>query len=308
MKSTGRILIIDDDPSFLKLYENRLGSEGYLVETAPDASEARVKLDQPGWDAVLVDQKLQGREGPDSGLDLLAEIARRAPGAKTILVTAYATPSAITRAFQEGVYDYLQKDELFGVLLLAKLRNAIQAVRAQRIGELTSEEAEEAIRETWTAVETETDPNRKGKLLEDLMVLLVKTVPGFHQADARRRNDVEEIDVIIRNESTDPFWVNERTSYVLVECKNWTKPVGVGDLRSFVWKLARRYGRCRLGFFVAMGGFTSSFKDDLRGERSDDILVVLLDRDALRDLVLAKDRNAFLKKLHEQAVVELNGH
>jgi CheY-like chemotaxis protein len=308
MKSTGRILIIDDDPSFLKLYENRLGSEGYLVETAADASGALAKLDQPGWDAVLVDQKLQGREGPDSGLDLLAEIARRAPGAKTILVTAYATPSAITRAFQEGVYDYLQKDEFFGVLLLAKLRNAIEAVRAQRIGELTSEEAEAAIRETWTAVETETDPNRKGKLLEDLMVLLVKTIPGFHQADARRRNDVEEIDVLIRNESTDPFWVNERTSYVLVECKNWTKPVGVGDLRSFVWKLARRYGRCRLGFFVAMGGFTSSFKDDLRAERRDDILVVLLEREALRALVVAKDRNAFLKKLHEQAVVELNGH
>ncbi|WP_438000664.1 response regulator [Sorangium sp. So ce185] len=308
MRSTGKVLIIDDDPRFVRLYESRLGEEGYLVETAPDAGAALVKLDQPGWDVVLLDQKLQGREGPDSGLDLLAEVRLRAPSAKTLLVTAYATPGAIMRAFQEGVYDYLQKDEFFQVLLLPKLRNAIEAVRARQLGELTREETEVTLREAWAAVESEADPNRKGKLLEDLMLLLVKTIPGFRQAQARRRNDVEEIDLLIRNESTDPFWVNERTSYILIECKNWTKPAGVNELRSFMWKLERRYGRCRLGLFVAVGGFTSAFRDDLRGERKDDYLVLLLDRDDLRALVLASDRNACLKTFHERAVVELNGH
>jgi ActR/RegA family two-component response regulator len=308
MRPTGKILIIDDDPSFLKVYENRLGAEGYLVETATTVSEALAKLDQPGWDVVLLDQKLQGPGDADSGLDLLSEIAMRAPRAKTILVTGYASDEAITRAFREGVYDYLEKNSVFRVLLLAKLRNAVEAVRAQRFGELNSEETEAAIRETWSAVEAEADANRKGKLLEDLMVLLFKTIPGFHQATPRRRNDVEEIDIVIRNESTDPLWVNDGTPYILVECKNWSKPVGAGEIRTFFGKLERRFGRCRLGFFVAPGGFTGPFQDDLRTERKGNILVIPVDREALRGIVLSTDRNATLKKLHERAVIEQNGH
>jgi CheY-like chemotaxis protein len=308
MKSTGKILIIDDDPSFLKLYDSQLGEEGYLVETAADSTAALAKLDQPGWDVVLIDQKLQGPTGPDAGLDLIVEVARRAPAAKAILVTAYATTSAITRAFREGVYDYLQKDEFFSVLLRAKLRNATETVRAQRLGSLTLDETEAAIQDAWSAVETERNAHRKGKLLEDLMVLLFKTIPGFHQVSVRRQNEIEEIDLVVRNESNDPLWVNERTSYILAECKNWSKPVGVNELRNFIWKLGRRFGRCRLGLFIAPGGFTGPFKETLRTESKDDLLVVLVEHDALRDLVLSTDRNASLKKLHERAVVELNGH
>jgi CheY-like chemotaxis protein len=303
----GRVLIIDDDPSFLCLYRSRLGGEGYLVETATDIAEALARLDQGGWDVVLVDQKLDGREGPDKGLDLVGEIGKRAPNAKTILVTGYATESAVGRAFQEGAYDYLEKGPIFRVLLLAKLRNALEAVRAHHFGELTSEEAEVAIQGTWSAVETETDPNRKGKLLEDLMVLLFKTIPGFRHASARRRNEEEEIDVVIRNESVDPFWVNERTSYILAECKNWTRPAGATEIRSFLWKLSRKFNRSRLGLFIAPGGFSGPLKTDLHGERRDDFLVLLIGREDLRGFVFAPDRNAFLKKLHERAVLETHG-
>ncbi len=305
MKSTGKILTIDDDPAFLQIYESELGEQGYLVETASDTPAALAKLDQGDWDAVLVDQRLQG---VDTGLDLLAEVPRRTLGAKAILVTAYANSEAITRAFREGAYDYLEKGKFFRELLLAKLRNAVETVRAQRFGELSSDETEATIRETWAEVESEQDSNRKGRLLEDLMVLLFKTIPGFHQASPRRRNEVEEIDVLIRNESRDPLWMNEQPSYILVECKNWSKPVGSDEIRAFFSKLLRRYGRCRLGFFVAPGGFTGPLKEDLRAERKGDILVVLLGRAELRELVLSGDRNALLKRFHEKAVVELNGH
>lgn len=307
MTSTGRILIIDDDPTFLRMYQRQLGEEGYLVDTAASPPAAMEKLDQGGWDVVLLDQKLQGRTGPDTGLDLIADTVRRSPGSRVILVTAYATPTAVERAFKEGAYDYLQKDELFQVLLRAKLRNAVETARAQQLGTLTSEETEAALRETWIAVERETDPHRKGKLLEDLMVLLFKTIPGFHQVSVRRRNEVEEIDLLVRNESRDPLWVNERTSYILAECKHWSKPVDVTELRSFVFKMERRYGRCRLGFFVAPGGFTEAFKLALKAECKDDLLIVLIDGGALRELVQSSDRNEILKKLHERAVVGTNG-
>jgi ActR/RegA family two-component response regulator len=307
MKSTGRILIIDDDASFLQVYRNRLGEEGYIVETASDTASALAKLDQPGWDVVLVDQKLQGEGGPDTGLDLIAEVARRSPGAKAILVTAYATTSAITRAFREGAYDYLRKDELFTVLLIAKLRNAIDVVRAYRIGELTPSETEATIRALWSEVETETDANRKGKLLEDLMVHLFKTIPGFHHASVRRQNEIEEIDILIRNESIDPVWAKEQ-SYILAECKNWSKPVGVEELSRFLSKIERRFGRCRLGFLIAPGGFASTYKTALLAERKHNLMVISIDREDLNELVQTADRSAVLKRLHEQAIVELNGH
>lgn len=307
MKPTGKILIIDDDPSFLRVYKDRLGEEGYQVDAATDVSSALVKLDQPGWDVVLLDQKLQGRDGPDSGLDLISEVTRRAPAAKIILVTAFASTEAIQRAFRDGVYDYLEKGRFFAVLLVAKLRNAIEAVRAHRIAELVPSEIEASIKELWGAVESEQDPNRKGKLLEDLMVLLLKTIPGFHHANTRRRNELEEIDVLVRNESSDPFWSKE-DPYILVECKNWSKPVGVPELLSFLNKLERRYGRCRLGLFIAPGGFAETFRQALLTERKEDKLVLLLGRDQLRELVESADRSAVLKRLHEAAVVETNGH
>jgi len=56
------------------------------------------------------------------------------------------------------------------------------------------------------------------------------------------------------------------------------------------------------------GGFAESFRGALLAERKDDKLVVALGHEALRDLIESSDRNAVLKRLHEQAIVELNGH
>lgn len=302
---SGKILIVDDDAPFRAMYESRLGEEGYVVEAAADRVTALQKLDQGGWDVILIDQKLQGEGGPDTGLDLIGEASRRAPRAKTFLVTAYATSRAVSRAFREGAYDYLQKDELFSALLSPKLRNAVEAVRALKLSGLTGPETEAQIRATWADVESEKDANRKGKLLEDLMVLLFKTIPGFQQATANRQNDIEEIDIVIQNESTDPFWTKE-SQYFLAECKNWSKPAGAPELRSFFYKLERRFDRARPGFFIAPGGFSGTTKDAALAERKDKHLIVLIDRDALSELISSADRSATLKRLHERAVLASN--
>jgi ActR/RegA family two-component response regulator len=305
--NSGKILIIDDEATFLEAYREKLGREGYAVETATDAPTALQKLDQPGWDVVLLDQKLQGHPGPDSGLDLVDEIILRAPRARVILVTGYATAKAVTQAFDAGVHDYLQKDALFTALLLPKLRTAVETARALRLASLTSDETEAEIRRTWAAVSSATDPNRKGKLLEDLMVLILKTIAGFQHASPRRKNDIEEIDLLVRNESSDPFWSKEGL-YLLVECKNWSKPVGAPELREFAYKLKHRYDRCRLGLLVAPGGFAETVKVELLTRRKDSLLILLLGHAELRELVESTDRSAFLKKLHTGAIVELNGH
>src|SRR4051794_2323802 len=115
MTGPGRILIIDDDPDFVAIYRETFAAQGLQVTVTHTAEEALRFLETSGRDVdvVLLDQKLHGRGGPDSGLDLIGRIESLTPLAKTIVVTGYATPDAIERAFRYGVYDYLVKNGAF---------------------------------------------------------------------------------------------------------------------------------------------------------------------------------------------------
>lgn len=122
------ILIIDDDPDFVAIYRDMFEKQGLQVTVAHTADDGTRSLEQLGaeLDVVLLDQKLQGRGGPDSGLELIIRAESLAPFAKTIVVTGYATAEAIERAFQLGVYDYLVKNGAFAALIRAKVRNAVE--------------------------------------------------------------------------------------------------------------------------------------------------------------------------------------
>ena len=305
MNPVGRILIVDDDKLFLDAYRDILEEEGYTVETASDRATGNTMLDRE-WDVVLVDNRLAGEGGPDVGVDLLTEVAIRAPGAKAIMVTAFATPESIKRAFAAGAYDYLEKTGQFSTLLRVKVANAVASVRDRRLASLGDAAAERAVVELWRSVRAETDPHRKGKALEDLLIVLLRSIPGFTRVSDRVRNAIEEIDILLRNESTDPFWVKEGT-YFLFECKNWSKPVGRSEIDIFVRKLERRYQRCKLGFFAAIGGFTNPADKIQLADSKGDVLVVMMDGEDLARLVAPGDRSAVLKDLHQRAVMHSNG-
>lgn len=306
MNPVGRILIIDDNQLFLDTYRDILEQEGYTVETALDRAAGGAMLDAGEWDVVIVDNKLSGQAGPDVGVDLLTEVSVRAPGAKAIMVTGFATPESIKRAFAAGAYDYLEKTGQFSTLLRVKVANAVASVRDLRLASLGDAAAERAITELWRHVRTETDPHRKGKALEDLMVVVFRSIPGFTRVSNRITNAIEEIDILLRNESTDPFWVKEG-AYFLFECKNWSKPVGRSEIDVFVAKLERRHQRCKLGFFAALGGFTDPADKVQLAHSKGDVLVVMMDAEDLARLVAPGDRSAVLKDLHQRAVMHGNG-
>ncbi len=307
MNDNGRILIIDDDTAFLETYEDLLSAEGYAVERAMTRTQALARLDEPGWSVVIVDQKLIGPGGPDNGLDLIGEVGLRAPGAKAILATAYASKEAVERAFRDGAYDYLEKGSVFAALLRVKVRNAMEAVRERWLGSLDQGETEKAIRATWEAVQAEKDRNKKGLLLEQLMELLLKTIPGFGRLDTRMKNEIEELDILVRNDSTDAFWQKE-SPYILVECKNWSGHVGTKELRDLFGKFEARYQRYRLALFVAAGGFADTVRQDLRTRAREGLLVMLISPGDLDELVKCSDRSAVLKDVHQRAVAATFDH
>jgi CheY-like chemotaxis protein len=295
-----KILAVDDEPSTLAVYRDMLAEDGLELRTVTTMSRAVDALDEGDWAVVLLDQRLHGAAGSDEGLALIEEVQRRSPGAKIIIVTGYASPEAIERAFAAGIYDYVEKTESVHTLLRAKVRNAIELAREQWLTSMNSDEAAERLAQLWADARKETTAARKGRLLEDLVELLLKQIPGFVIA-VRRRSDDEEFDLVVRNESSDPLWSKD-SQYFLVECKNWSSKVGPDDLDRFVAKLERRHGRAKLGFFIAPNGFTAGFSSTLATRRREHLLVVPIDDRALSDLVTGPDREGLLKDLHQRAI------
>src|SRR5207244_12124431 len=125
----------------------------------------------------------------------IGQIRLRATAAKIILMSAYADAESVRRAFQEGVYDYLEKTQYFETILLVKVRNALEATRERRFAALANGKREETIKDLWQQVQTEKGRKRKGRLLEDLLLVMLKSIPGFEGAEANERSQDEEFDL-----------------------------------------------------------------------------------------------------------------
>lgn len=302
-QDTPRILVIEDDAEWIQSYRNWMERQGYSVTAARTRDEALKALAEPDWWVILIDRKLQGPDRPDEGTNLLVEAGRLAPGAKTFMVTAYIEGPAVERAFALGAYDYVEKTEHIESILTAKVRNAVEAVRDRR---QVGRNIETAITDSWQHLQDPTlTPQARGQALEALVVALFRSMPGFEHARTNVRNPSQEIDVVVRNKATDPFW-QRQGDYLLVECKHWSAPVDPKELAHIKDK-AQRYGRCRLAFFVAWSGFTAGLRDQLIKGAGGDLLIVTLDRGDLEGLVQSTDRMQMLERLHERATLEERG-
>lgn len=306
MTQPGRILIIDDDRDFVAFYNEMLQSQGVDVAVAHTSDEATQYLERAGseLDLVLLDQKLQGPGGQDTGLELIARIQGLAPFVKIVVVTGYASPAAIERAFKLGVYDYLVKNGAFEALLRAKVRNAIEVASERRSASRSRDELVRDLRSLWASARTESDRNRKGKLLEELVKNLFRATPGFENVTTRLHNEIEEIDIVVENRSDDPVWKHDGASYLLAECKNWSSPCGSAEFRNFHSKLTTKYGRAHTGLFIATGGFTSAFHEARAAHKAQNVLVIPVDADDLDRWIAADDRLAVLRELHQRATFD----
>ena len=147
------------------------------------------------------------------------------------------------------------------------------------------------------------DRYAKGPLLERLILLMLRSIPGFEATTSNRRSDAEEIDVVVRNEAEGPFWSRE-SPYIFVECKNWSSHVNGRELLVLLGKMDIRFGRCKLGIFIAPNGFTSGWNDLLTAQALGDRLVLPIDGLALASWIAATDRSLWLRELHDRIVVE----
>ena len=126
-----KILVVDDEPSILRLLQEALSQWGYQVTCASTVEDALVVLGTELFDAALTDIRM-----PDmSGLDLLREIKKQDESIEVVVMTGYPTISSAVEALKEGAYDYLSKP-----LILDELRHLMTRVMERRFlrGEVQS--------------------------------------------------------------------------------------------------------------------------------------------------------------------------
>ena len=101
------ILIVDDNPSNLKLMRVLLSGEGFEVRTALDANEALASLALSRPALILMDIQLPGMDG----LELTRRIKSEAATAKipVVALTAYAMAGDEARAKEAGCDAYVTK-------------------------------------------------------------------------------------------------------------------------------------------------------------------------------------------------------
>lgn len=101
------ILVVDDNPTNLKLLRVLLAKEGYDVRTASSAEEALSAVRAAPPRVVLMDVQLPGVDGLEVTRRLKADPATR--GIVVVAVTAYAMKGDERRALEAGCDHYLPK-------------------------------------------------------------------------------------------------------------------------------------------------------------------------------------------------------
>jgi DNA-binding response OmpR family regulator len=121
MEHPSRILLADDEKTFLLATADSLRQEGYFCDTAPDAPTAASLLRANHYDVLIADIKMPG----NPNLELIRQVARSIDGLPVIIVTAFPSFETAVDALDLPVWGYLEKPLDFDALL-QRIRVALQ--------------------------------------------------------------------------------------------------------------------------------------------------------------------------------------
>ena len=138
----GTVLIVDDEPTALKVLEAILSSEGYRVSQAGGVEEAIEALQHEAVDTIVTDMKMPGK----TGLDLFNHVKKDSPDIPVIFLTAYGNIEAAVNLMHGGAYHYFVKPldykSFKSVLAQAveqgRLAREINLLRTRRVDEYNS--------------------------------------------------------------------------------------------------------------------------------------------------------------------------
>src|SRR5215471_5980664 len=126
MRNPPRILIVDDNPTNVKVLQTRLVADGYEIVTASDGEEALAVAREQVPDLILLDVMMPKLDGFEVCRRLRADA--KFPFTPIILVTAMSDPKNVIEGLEAGGDEYLTKP-VDHAALAARVRSMLRIKR-----------------------------------------------------------------------------------------------------------------------------------------------------------------------------------
>ena len=123
-----RVLLVEDEPGLRLTLSDRLGSEGYSVETASDGEAGLARASEGAHDLIILDVMLPRM----NGFDVCREVRHRGVTTPILMLTARGQVVDKVVGLKLGADDYLTKP--FG---LRELMSRIKALLRRSYGDLS---------------------------------------------------------------------------------------------------------------------------------------------------------------------------
>jgi CheY-like chemotaxis protein len=174
--SRGRILIADDEPTFLTSTAELLRREGFTVDTVEDAQGALTAIAAQPYDLLITDLEMPG----NADLDLVQQVAHLSGGLPIIIITGFPSVRSAVASIELPVASYLVKPVHFPELL-KRVSSAVARFRsyqAMHSAETRLREYREQLEPTPPTLPIAGSPAVAGAGVDMFLALTLRNVMG----------------------------------------------------------------------------------------------------------------------------------
>ncbi len=161
-KAQTRILIVDDEPSVLRLLQRVVQKTGSACSLASSAGEAKTLLDAEGFDLLLCDLYLPG----ESGLELIEWVQARQPRMGMIMISGEDDPQVAGKALELGAYGYIIKPFKINEIFI-NISSALRRKKLEAEARVQQQSLEQKVAERTAKLE---------EILEGIIQVVARTV------------------------------------------------------------------------------------------------------------------------------------
>ncbi len=233
MTSRGRILMADDEDTFLNSTAELLRREGYECETAVSGTEALRKAAEGGFDLLITDLEMPG----NADLDLVRRIAATSGGLPVIILTGYPSTRSAIACVELPVAAYLVKPVIFPELL-SRVESAVARFRSYRAVESTERRLRDWTREFENLAQVQRTDGVRTPAIDVFLSLTLRNVMGsltdldqLGRALAGQTVDQHPCQLMNCPRGAQLMEAVRETIAVLEETKSAFKSKTLGDLR-----------------------------------------------------------------------------
>lgn len=107
-----RVIVVEDEPTWLRVVENLLIDLEFEVDTAQNVSDAKRLVNRVKYDIALLDVLIPAEEGKEAGnygVSIIRYIREQNPQALIVVMSAYADMDILSDAIKAGVDEFINK-------------------------------------------------------------------------------------------------------------------------------------------------------------------------------------------------------